>query len=119
MKKLQILALSMLLSTGFIAQASQGQAKQGGKDKQGQAKQGKQDLTQQITDATTAIGSPLSDALVATYANQLNPAISKLSTNSTNDEIKAINNIMKNIKVALLQLHPKAKPVLTEPVLTA
>jgi len=101
MKKLQILAITMLLSISFIAQAANTKPR------------GKQDLTQQIADATTAIGSPLSDALVATYANQLNPAISKLSTNSTNDEIKAVNQIIQNIRVALLQLHPKAAAVIT------
>lgn len=110
MKKLQLLALSMLLSTAYIAQsadeASQGKQRRG----QGGQRQGrpKQDITQLQADAATAIGSPLSDALVGTYAQQLSSAISSLSANSTNDEVKAVREIIRNIRVALQQLHPKA-----------
>ena len=64
--------------------------------------------------AATAIGSDLSYASIASYADQLSPAIASLSTSSTPDELQAVREMVRNIGFSLRSLNQNSGPDLQE-----
>ena len=156
MKKLQILALSMLLSTGFIAQGSDNsdsnqlsarqlrklQNEQANQDQSprnlppmpmrpengimkpavmprneplqqerpeprpfGPQQDQRPDRDEILAQATDAMGGDLNPQSIALYANQLAPAIASLSESSTPEEIKAVQDMVRNIGLSLRSLN--------------
>ncbi len=120
MKKLQLLALSMLLSTAYIAQASdeaspgkrKNKSTENRQNNKGQSKKSKKgkrgNSTELQAEALEAIGGTLDYASLANYAAQVNTALSSLSASSTTDEVKNVQTMLRNVSINLRALNPKA-----------
>jgi len=99
MKKLQFLALAMLLSTGFIS------SKELTKDQKNEKKAAK----------AAIIGNPPTQASIVAYINSATADFSALATPSEADA-QNLHTALKNALAALKQVYPKAdKPSASAP----
>jgi hypothetical protein len=110
MKKLQLFALLMLLSTGYIAQASgtSNNMPNGGSSKR--MKKGGQMQHQMMTQAEilSALGATtLSYDAISAYAGSYADAIDTLSASSTSADIQAVMKQGMVINQAIMMLAPK------------
>lgn len=119
MKKVQLLALSMLLSTGYMTQTTDfktiknnTEKNQSRRDNKGMKRDNKgmknSNRAEIEAEALAAIGGNLDYPSVISYANQTNTALAKLSASSTTDDVKAVQKMLRNIRINLRALNPKA-----------
>jgi hypothetical protein len=116
MKKLQLFTLLMLLSTGYIAQASednrpqrgQGGQRSGQGGQQGEHRKGGHGQGSISKDKVTAeLGGSVTFESAQRYAESYAQEVGNLSESSTADEFKAVMEKGKVLKTALMQLAPK------------
>lgn len=96
MKKLQILALLMLLSTSYSTQTVPGG--QGG---------GQRPVQMSSEQLATALGGSVTYASISAYVESLSKNIAKLSASSTTDEKQAVRKQIMVMNQSLRQLDPK------------